>query len=74
MTASFRIGDNQDQKIQSKRKAFAHVEFGSENFSSAQIKLLNNSREALAIYMAFYEFAQILLKSTESTIVFTDNR
>ena len=46
------IEDNPDQKIQSKRKTYAHVAFGSEIFSLAQLKLSIYSKEILAIYMA----------------------
>ena len=45
--------DNPDQNIQSKRKTYAPVAFGSNNFSPAQIKKSNYSKEYLAIYMLF---------------------
>ena len=54
------IGENPDQKIQSKRKTFAFVAFGSEIFCPAQRKMSIYSNEDLAIYMAFFEFAHIL--------------
>ena len=54
------IEDNPDQKIQSKRKTFAPVAFGSKVFSPAQLKKSNYSKEFLAIYMAFLEVAHIL--------------
>ena len=52
------IEDNPDQKIQSKRKTHARVD----------------SKEFLAIYMAFLEFAHILWEATKPTIVLTDNK
>ena len=54
------IQDNPDQKIQSNRKTYAPVVFGSEIFSTAQLKMSIYSKELLVIYMAFPEFAHIL--------------
>ena len=68
------IEDNPDQKIQSKRKTYVPVEFGSKIFSPAQLKMSINSKEFLAIYMAFLEFAHILWEATKPTIVLTDNK
>ena len=45
------IEDNPDQKIQSKRKIYAPVAFGSKIFSPAQLKMSIYSKEFLAIYM-----------------------
>ena len=65
--ASFRSGGyalmiegNPDQKIQSKRKTYAPVAFGSKIFSPAQLKISIYSKEFLAIFVAFLEFAHIL--------------
>ena len=68
------IEDNPNQKIQSKRKTYAPVAFGSNNFSPAQLKMSIYSKEFLAIYMAFLEFAHILWETTKPTIVLTDNK
>ena len=68
---NFMIEDNPDQKIQSKRKTVA---FGSKIFSPAQLKMSIYSKEFLAIYMAFLEFAHILWEATKPTIVLTDNK
>ena len=68
------IEDNPDQKIQSKRKTYAPVAIGSKIFSNAQLKLSIYSKEFLAIYMAFLEFAHILWEATKPTIVLTDNK
>ena len=68
------IEDNPDQKIQSKRKTYAPVAFGSKIFSSAQFKMFLYSKESWAIYMAFLEFAHILWEATKPTIVLTGNK
>ena len=68
------IEDNPDQKIQSKRKTYAPVAFGSKIFSPAQLKMSIYSKEFLAIYMAILEFAHILWEATKPTIVLTDNK
>ena len=79
--ASFRIAgcalmieDNPDQKIQSKTKMYAPVAFGSKVFPPAQLKMSIYSKEFLAIYMAFLEFAHILWETSKPTIVLTDNK
>ena len=48
--------------------------FGSKIFSPAQLKMSIYSKELLAIYMAFLEFAHILWEATKPTIVLTDNK
>ena len=68
------IEDNPDQKIQSKRKTYAPVAFGSKISFPAQLKMSIYSKEFLAIYMAFLEFAHILWEATKPTIVLTDNK
>ena len=71
---ALRIEDNPDQKIQSKRKTYAPVAFGSKIFSPAQLKMSMYSKETLAIYMAFVEFAHVLWEATKPTTVLTDNK
>ena len=68
------IEDNPNQKIQSKRKTYAPVAFGSEVFSPAQLKMSVYSKEILAIYLAFLEFAHFLWETSQPTIVLTDNK
>ena len=68
------IEDNPDQKIQSKRKTHAPIAFGSKIFSPAQLKMSFYSKEFLAVYMAFLEFAHILRETSKPTIVLTDNK
>ena len=53
------IEDNPDQKIQLKYITYAPVAFGIKIFSPAQLKMSIRSKEVLAIYMAFFEFAHI---------------
>ena len=68
------IEDNPNQKIQSKRKTYAPVAFGSKIFSLAQLKMSIYSKEILAIYMAFLEISHILWEATKPTIVLTDTK
>ena len=68
------IGVIPDQNIQSKRKTYAPVAFGSKIFSPAQLKMSIYSKEFLAYYMAFLEFAHILSEATKLTIFLTDDK
>ena len=68
------IEDNPDQKILSNRKTCASVASGSKIFSPAQLKISIYSKETLATFMAFLEFAHILWEATKPTIVLTDNK
>ena len=68
------IEDNPNQKIQSKRKTFAPVAFGSKIVSPGQLKMSIYSKERLRTYMAFLEFAHLLWVATKPTIVLTDNK
>ena len=68
------IEHNPDQKIQSKRKTFAPVAFGSKLVSPAQLKMSIYSKELLAIYLAFHQFAHILWEASKPTIVLTDDK
>ena len=71
---ALKIEDNLDQKIQSKKKTYAPVAFGSKIFSPAQLKMSIYFKKILALYMAFLEFARILWEATKRTIVLTDNK
>ena len=68
------IEHNPDQKIQSKRKTYATVAFGSKIFSPTQFKNSIYLKALLAIYMVFLDFAHILWEITKPTIVLTDNK
>ena len=54
------VEENPDQKIQSKKKNFEHVAIGSKIFSPAHFKMSIHSKEFLAFYIAFLEFAHNL--------------
>ena len=66
------IEDEPEQKIQSKRKTYAPVAFGSKVFSPAQLKISIYSKQFLAIYMAFLQFAHILWEASKPTFVLRD--
>ena len=68
------IEDNPNQKIQPKRKTYSPVALGSKVFSPAQLKMSIYSKDFLAIYMAFHEFAHNLWETSKPTIVLTDNK
>ena len=68
------IEDNPKQKIQPKRKTYSPVGLGSKVFSTAQLKMSIYSKEILAIYMAFLEFAHNLWETSKPTILSTDNK
>ena len=65
------IEEENDKKLNSKKKTFAPVAFGLKVFSPAQLKMSNYCKEILAIYNAFLEHSHILW---ETTLVMTDNR
>ena len=68
------IEENPDRKIQSRRKTYSTVAFGSKIFSPVQLKMSIYSKDFLAIYLVFLEFAHILWETTKPTIVLTDNK
>ena len=68
------IEENNDKKINSKKKRFAPVALGSKVFSPAQLKMSIYCKEFLAIYIAFVEYSHILWEATLPTFVMTDNR
>ena len=68
------IEEENDKKLNSKKKTFAPVAFGSKVFSPAQLKMSIYCKEFLAIYHAFLENSHILWETTLPTLVMTDNR
>ena len=68
------IEDDPQQKLQSKRKTYAPIAFGSKTFNPTQLKMSIYAREFLAIFFAFPEFGHLMWGSTFPEIVFTDNR
>ena len=68
------IEDDPQQKLQSKRKTYAPIAFGSKTFNPTQLKLSIYAKEFLAIIFAFSEFGHRMWGSTVPVIVFPDNR
>ena len=68
------IEDDPNQKLQSKRKTYAPIAFGSKTFNPTQTKLSIYAKEFLSIYFAFVEFGHLMWGSTFPVLVFTDNR
>ena len=68
------IEDDPNQKLQSKRKTYAPIAFGSKTFNPTQTKMSIYAKEFLSIYFAFVEFGGLMWGSTFPVIVFTDNR
>ena len=66
--------DDPKQKLQSKRKTYAPIAFGSKTFNPTQTKMSIYAKEFLSIYFAFVEFGHLMWGSTFPIIVFTDNR
>ena len=66
------IENNPHQNIQSKRKTYAPVAFGSKIFSPAQPNMSLYLKEFLATLMALPDFAYFLWEATKPTIVLTD--
>ena len=68
------IEDDPQQKLQSKRKTYAPLAFGSKTFNPTQLKMSVYAKEFLAIFFAFSENGHLMWRSTFPVIVFTDNR
>ena len=68
------IEDSPQQKIQSKRKTYASVAFGSKIFSPALFITSMKSKEFLASYMLFAEIAHSLWEAAKPTIVSTSKK
>ena len=68
------IEDNPEQKIQSKRKTFAPVAFGSKKFPPHNSRCQFYSKEFLATSAAFLEFGHILWEASKPSIVLKGNK
>ena len=68
------IEDDLNQKLQSRRKTYAPIAFGSKTFNPTQTKMSIYAKEFLSIYFAFVEFGHLMWGSKFPVIVFTDNR
>ena len=67
------IENDPDQKLQSRRKTYAPIAFGSKTFNPTQLKMSIYAKEFLAIYFAISEFGHPMWGSVFPVIVFTDN-
>ena len=67
------IEEENDKKLNSKKKTFAPVAFGSKVFSPAQLEMSIYCKEFQAIHHAFLEYSHILWETTLPTLVMTDN-
>ena len=54
------IEDDPTQKLQSKRKTYAPIAFGSKTFNPTQTKMSIYAKEFLSIYFAFVEFGHLM--------------
>ena len=54
------IEDDPQQKLQSKRKTYAPIAFGSKTFNPTQLKMSIYAKEFLAIFFAFSEFGHLM--------------
>ena len=69
------IEDYTIDQANTKKKRYAPVAFGSRKFSTAQYKHTIHTKEFLAIYFAFEQFAHMLWGIIRKpVIVFTDNK
>ena len=66
--------DHPNQKLQSERKTYAPIGFGSKPFIPKRTNLSIYAKEFLSIYFAFVEFGHPMCGSTFPVLVFTDNR
>ena len=71
---AIKMKDDPTQKLQSKRKTYASIAFGSKTFSPTQTKISIYAKEFLSIYFAFVEFGHLMWGNIFPVIVFTDNR
>ena len=68
------IEDDPQQKLQSERKTYAPIAFGSKTFNPTQLKMSIYAKEFLAIFFAFSDFGHLMWGSTFPVILFTNNR
>ena len=67
------IQDDISQKLQTKRKTYAPIAFGSKTFIPTQKRLSIYAKEFFSIYFAFVEFGHLKWGCTFAVTVFTDN-
>ena len=66
--------EDNEKKLNSKKKTFTPVAFGSKVFSQAQLKMSIYCKDFLAICHAFLEYSHMIWEATLPTLVMTDNR
>ena len=54
------IEDDPQQKLQSKRKTYVPIAFGSKTFNTTELKMSIYVKEFLAIFFAFSEFGLLM--------------
>ena len=67
------IKDDPKQKLQSQRKTYAPIAFGSKTFNPKQTKMSFYAKEFLHIYFALVEFGHLMWGNIFPVIVFTNN-
>ena len=68
------IEDDPNQKLQSRRKTYAPMAFGSKKIQPDTTQNVHLCERIQAVYSAFSEFGHLMWGSVFSVIVFTDNR
>ena len=68
------IGDDPNQKLQSRKNNYAPIAFGSKTFNPTNLKTSIYAKQFPAIYSACSEFGHLMWGSAFLHIVFTDNR
>ena len=71
---AIKIGDDSNQKLQSSRKTYAPIAFGSKTFNTTKTKTSIYAKEFFSIYFTFVKFGHLIWGSTFPVLVFTDNR
>ena len=61
-------------KQSKEKKVYAPVSFGSQLFTTAQLKFSTYYKEFLALYFALDQFSHYIWASSHPVIVLTDNR
>ena len=68
------IQDDSNQKLQSKRKTYALIAFGSKTYNPTQTKKSIFAEEFRSIFFAFVEFGHLMWGNIFTVIVFTADR
>ena len=63
-----------NQKYNSTRKTYARKVYGSRTYTPSQIKMSINTKELLAIYLAFKDIGHIFWDATKPMTIMTDSK